>query len=142
MTITTNKLVLALAAELNGREYMKEITQPEAETAKRDGLVVVFGYSDDNVEFRGAIYDEIGAYEGTSVALTKAGLVENDCENDACPHYKRAKAQAVTIKALWAAEPDYSWTYKTVIPHATFEIVRDGQPYCRGIVFALEEVPA
>jgi hypothetical protein len=43
---------------------------------------------------------------------------------------------------LWAEEGDYSWTYATEIPHATFEVIEDDGPYCRGIVFALADVPA
>lgn len=140
--MTTNKLALHLATELNGREYLKEISDAEANSAKRDGLVVVYGASDDLMEFRGAIHDEIGAYEGTVACLTKAGLVENDCEDDDCPHFKRAKQAASKIKAIWCDEGGPCWAYETAIPHATFEIVEDGEPYCRGIVFALEDVPA
>lgn len=40
---------------LSGRDYMNEITRGEEEQAKAAGLVVVFGYSDDNMELRGAI---------------------------------------------------------------------------------------
>jgi hypothetical protein len=43
------------------------------------------------------------------------------------------------IEAVWA-EDGYSWTYRTDIPHATFEITEDGEPYCRGIVFALADL--
>lgn len=49
---------------LNGREYGDEITREEEAMAKAHGLVVVFGYSDDNMEFCGAITDEVGCYDG------------------------------------------------------------------------------
>ncbi len=142
MTITQNKLALHLAAELNGREYCKEITRQEGESARRDGLVVVYGASDDLMEFDGAIVDELGADDGRTAFVTRAGLVVNECGNDKCPHFERAQQAATPIRQLWCAEPGYSWTYGTAIPHATFEIVEDGKPYCRGIVFALEDVPA
>lgn len=133
-----------LAALLNGREYRKEITAAEEVQARAHGLVVVFGASDDLMEFRGAIHDEIGCFDGGTAYLTSAGLLqndcENDCENDECPHFEKMKEKAATIDALWCAEADYSWTFKTAIPHATFEIVEDGEPYCRGIVFALADV--
>lgn len=128
------------AALLNGREYTKEITRGEEVQARIHGLVVVFGASDDLMEFAGAIDDELGADNGTTAYLTSAGLVQNECESRECPHFKKAKEMAATIEALWCAEDGYSWTYKTVIPHATFEIVEDGEPYCRGIVFALADV--
>ena len=46
-----------LAAMLNGREYGKEITKAEEEKAKANGLVVIYGYSDDNVELRRHLVD-------------------------------------------------------------------------------------
>ena len=43
-----------LAESLDGIEYLEE--RPETcEKAKKSGYVVVFGYSDDNMEFRGAV---------------------------------------------------------------------------------------
>ena len=50
-----------LAEKLNGREYGNDITDEEATAAKKAGLLVIYGYSDDNIEFRGIIYDERGA---------------------------------------------------------------------------------
>ena len=129
-----------LAGMLNGREYGNEITKPEERLAKEDGLVVVFGYSDDNVELRGAIKEEVGSYDGGSVFVIPAGLLENKCDDENCPYFEAEKANAHKIDALWCAEEGYSWTYKTNIPHATFEIQEGGDPYCRGIVFSLEDV--
>ena len=130
-----------LAALLNGREYMAEITSDEAKQAKAAGLVVVFGASDDLMEFRGAIYDEAGCYDGGSILVDTKGVTPSwetasESEESAKDYFER-KAKARTIEALWAKEPRYSWTYKTDIPHETFEIVEDGEPYCRGIVFSL-----
>ena len=44
-----------------------------------------------------------------------------------------------TIKTLWS-KGEYAWQYETEIPHATFEILEDGDKYCRGIVFDLADV--
>ena len=33
-----------------------------------------------------------------------------------------------------------TWCYKTDIPHETFMIYDDGEPYCRGIVFSIEDL--
>ena len=52
-----------LAALINGREYTHELTDKE-KSAKDARLVVVFGASEDLMEFRGAINDECGAYGG------------------------------------------------------------------------------
>src|ERR1035437_1391976 len=132
-----------LAALLNGREYRKEMSLGEQADAKAAGLVVVFGASDDLMEFRGAINDELGANNGTTAYLTNEGMVENDCENDDCPHFKKLKAMAATISSMWcehADHPSLSWTFRTEIPHEEFTINEDGEPYCIGIVFALADV--
>ena len=129
-----------LAAKLNGREYLHEITRGEAELAKASGLVVVYG--DDLIEFRGAIRDEGGA-PGDVLIDAKGALPSwdsaSECEESAQEYFER-KAKARTITALWAKEPGYSWTYKTDIPHETFEIVEDGEPYCRGIIFNIGDI--
>jgi hypothetical protein len=129
------------AASLNGRTRGPELTKDEEAQAKAAGLVVVFGESDDLVELRGAIHDEIGAYDGTTVYLTSAGLVKNECDDEECPRFKRARQSATTIEALWCAnDQPWSWSFQTTIPHATFEIHDEGEEFCLGIVFALADV--
>ena len=74
-----------LAIELNGRDTGEEMEWGEAQDAKAAGLVVVYGYSDDNVELCGAINDEVGAYSGTTVYLTPDGVLqEPDCGQNDC----------------------------------------------------------
>jgi hypothetical protein len=128
-----------LAAALHNREYGDEITAAEERLAKESGLVVVFGASDDLMEFRGAVHDEIGAWEGGVAYFTNAGLLDNECGDEDCPYFEKLKTSAATVKAKWDAE-GYSWVYETAIPHVTFDILEDGGKYCRGIVFALADV--
>ena len=129
-----------IALALNGEEYPLSIGATFRAEAKASGLVIVYGASDDLMEFDGAVHDEIGAYEGATAYLDSTGLLENDCDNDECPHFEKLKVKAATIEALWDPGEGYSWKYQTAIPHETFEIVEDGEPYCRGIVFALADV--
>lgn len=128
-----------IANALNGSTYPFEPSQETQRAAKEGGIVIVFGASDDLMEFRGAIYDEIGAYKGTVAYVTRKGRVANECGNDECPHYARAKAKADTIRAVWSDKGDPCWSYETDIPHATFEVMEDGEVYCRGIVFDLAD---
>jgi hypothetical protein len=131
-----------LAARLTGRTIGEETSWAEGTEAREAGLVIVFGASDDLMEFEGAIDDEVDVQNGGMAQLDQSGVLDRDrCEDDdeIADHVQRLRT-AKTIKALWAAEPGYSWTYETDIPHATFEIVEDGvdgEPYCRGIVFEL-----
>ena len=135
-----------LASLLTGNEYGSEMTDDQERVARDAGLVVVFGASDDLMEFRGAIDDEVAAPGVVSISLD--GLMPDwesipkygERGKDACRDYFRLEGRGKTIKALWCAEPDLSWTYETTIPHVTFVIQEDGKPYCRGIVFRLEDV--
>lgn len=122
------------AAVLTGREYGREISKEEEKLAKELGFVVVFGYSDDNAEFRGAIDDEVGCYEGGNIYLDKNGILE-ECECQ-CKYSKLSKEKARIIKAIWGE----SWEYETSIPHAEFEIYDDDEVYCKGIVFDIREL--
>ena len=129
------------ASILNGNEYRDEGTKGLFAEMKESGLVAVFGASDDLMEFRGAISDEVGCYDGGIAYLTPAGLLSNECENDECPHFTKIKEKAATIEAMWDSN-GYSWQYETNIPNvARFIINEEGEPYCEGIVFKLSEVP-
>ena len=102
------------AQMLDGREYRHEITKEEEALAKELGFVVVFGYSDDNAELRGAIDDEIGCFDG--------GILEHDDLPE-------------MIYAMWCPEyVDCAWAYQTSIPHEKFHIYDHGELYCVGIV--------
>lgn len=133
-----------LAAALSGCEYGMEISKEEEREAKEAGLVVVYGYSDDNVELRGAIDSELGAYDGTTIYIAPSGLLEepdcDDAETCTCPYFTAAKKAAREIKAIWHDEGGPAWTYETDIPHETFTVYEDGEPFCVGIVFSMEDV--
>lgn len=131
------------AAALDGNEYTREGAKDLWARMKESGLVAVFGASDDLMEIRGAVDEELGAYGGGTAYFTKAGMVENKCSNDECPYYLAALAAGACVDALWDHEHPFSWVIESeAIPHSTFVIKEDGEPYCRGIVFALADVPA
>ena len=131
-----------LAEMLSGREVREEIEWGEERDIKDAGLIVVYGYSDDNVEFCGAIYDEVGAYNGTTVYLTPGGILQKpDCDRDDCPYFAKEREKAKAIKAVWNDNfGGPAWTFETDIPHETFTIVDDGEPWCIGIVFSVEHL--
>ena len=129
------------ASRLNNCQYGEEGSKELFAQMEAAGLVAVFGASDDLMEFRGAIYDEVGAYDGTTAYVTRAGLLTNDCDSDSCPHFAKAQKAATPIHALWD-DGGYSWRYETEIPVVRFVVVEDEEEYCEGIVFALADVPA
>ncbi|MGH8463101.1 MAG: hypothetical protein ACRER5_03075 [Pseudomonas sp.] len=131
-----------LAALLPSTTERCEVTRALAAQAKAAGLVVVFGASDDLMEFRGAINDEVGVYDGGTAWVDSKGLLpdrESIEDDEELRDYFARQPKAIAIEALWASEGEYSWTYRTQIPHATFDVVDDDGPYCRGIVFALAD---
>lgn len=127
------------AAMLDGNEYRQEGARLLWDEMKTAGLVAVFGASDDLMEFRGAIDDERDCYGGGLVKITPAGLPISKCgEGEDCPYFKAEVKDAATIEGVWD-EDGFSWSYRTAIPHETFIIREDGEPYCRGIVFILAD---
>ena len=128
-----------IADLLDGMEYGEKIPRTRLKYAKENGAVIVFGASDDLMEFRGAIEDEVGAYGGATAYIDKNGLVKNKCDNEDCPYFIEERTHAIRITAIWDSE-GYSWVYITAIPHETFEILEDGQKYCRGIVFSIDKI--
>ena len=137
----------AFAARLNGREYGDEMTDAEDDEARKSGLVVVFGASDDLVEFRGAIHEERGSYGGDFIRVCRFGLLEewedhdDWAEADAEDFFRRKASGFSNVKTIFdSKDPDATWAYETDIPHATFDVMDAGELYCRGIVFALADV--
>lgn len=129
-----------VADKLNGVQYRKEgkiLTLEYCRELREHGIVVVYGASDDLIEFDGAISDEFGV---DIIYLDSNGIIENECEDDRCPYYERLLDNAVIIEPVWCIEPEYSWTYRTSIPHVTFDVMEDGEKYCRGIVFKLSNL--
>ena len=130
-----------LAALLDGNQYGKEITKEQEAIAKDNGLVVVYGYSDDNVVLAGAFDDEVGAFDGTTFYVTRDGVLqEPDCGYDGCKYYEAAKANAQEIKAIWGNTGNPCWSFETTIPHETFRIYEDEELFCVGIVFSVDQI--
>lgn len=137
------------AQKLNGRERRKEITKEEAEEAKQLGFVVMFGASDDLFELRGAIYNEFGAWDGNEFLFYKGKCLnsiadekEIDVEEiqellSEFEIYNFAK-----VKAIWCPKGlECSWVIEPVgIPFASFDIVEDGDLFCRGAVVDIKDL--
>lgn len=134
-----------LATKLDESEYPFRVTPLVRGIAVAEGLLVVYGASDDLIEFDGAWTDEAGVYDGGTILIDREGILEDfgnvEHEVEACEKWLRRSKASASIEALWCKEEGYSWTYKTDIPHATFNVVEDGEMYCRGMVIALVDLP-
>ena len=111
------------AAMLHGRDCQPNLTPDELLLAKQKGFVVVYGDSDDRVEFEGAIREE-----GHTNPLEKdrpAGVLvlsENgkllDDESDLYAEY--IKENRNVIKVFYCSKDGINWVFETEIPHETF----------------------
>ena len=123
------------AKSISGKEYgYPQFTKEEIETAKENGFVIVYGCSDDLMEFEGAIQDEGDCYLGGELYFNKSGIAKGGM-----------RLPSSKINAVWDRDEDekgnmITWTYETEIPHETFMNYEGGEPYCRGIVFSIDDV--
>ena len=125
---------------LNKDKKRETVTCEECNLAYESGLVMVYGFSDDLMEFEGSICDEVGCWNGGIAYLDESGVWVNECEDDDCPYAMRERAKCKAIWAIWHDEGNPCWTYETDIPHATFDIYDDGELWCEGIVFAMSSL--
>lgn len=123
----------SIADILNGREYRDEIPKNLYNDPVFKNFVVVFGYSDDAMSVSGLFDDEFGCFDGGTAYFENNGFLHADDESEVeLNHYK-------SVKAIWAKDA-YSWVYETDMTHATFDIMEDGDKFCRGIVFDASEL--
>lgn len=142
----TNTTAQHLAVMIDGLEYgTRDFHKQMAEFGKRAkalGLVIVYGASDDLMEFEGAISDEVSAYGGGSALVDAKGLIprfhgiDRDDEPALADYFAR-KPHGKEIKAIWSDDEYPTWTIKTDIPHESFQLNEDGAAFCRGIVFRM-----
>lgn len=135
---------------INGRQYGDEVNSDEQRLAAKHGLVVVFGYSDDNVEFRGWIYDETGAYgaKGKAIRFTIDGKILREPSEEEREVLEKFgvlddvlnSPETASVRVWWRREENSPcWTFEANFPHATFEVKEDDELFCRGLVFKLED---
>jgi hypothetical protein len=132
------------AEMLNGRQMGNEITRDEEAAAKALGFIVIFGYSDDNAEFRGVINDEVGCYNGGSFYLHRDGMLDVSGMEDCVRCRRRCieeKKRCAEVEAVWCEDNQPDWIYKTKLPHATFDIMEGTEKFCRGIVIDTKDLP-
>lgn len=131
-----------LADILNNREYYNEVERHHEAFARVHNLVICFGYSDDCIEFRGKIYDEIGV--GDFYITEKKELFDVDFDK-----FDNAEEQIAFIKKytsnlkLYKISSDFSengFKFSTDLPHAKFHILEDGEVYGEGIVIDLNGI--
>lgn len=144
-----NELIRKWAGQLTGREYPFTMTNDEKKRAQDDDIVIVYGLSDDLLEFEGAIYDECGAWNGTTVRLCPEGIYDTNSMfwkkiESGLSYSSEQIMKMPVIEAVWCPQVDNvcwaSWEIRTNMKHMKFDIMEDGKLYCRGIIFHINEI--
>ena len=134
------KKLKMIAAKLDGRTYddfagyklSKEVAEI-MDMAADEGIVVLYGASDDLVEFDGAFQDEAGCFGSGTITFDERGTSDD------------GNVHANKLQVRWQKDFDENrhlidFTYILDIPHETFMIYDEGYPYCRGLVFFASEM--
>lgn len=129
-----------IADLLNGKAYREEMSEQEEFMLKELGIVVLFGASDDLAEFYGAVYDEVGVYEGSVIYFDEEGKILNNAY-DTEELNDIAKPNGLKSISVIVDYKDYPiFKYETNIPYEKFNIIEDGNVYCEGICFYFKDL--
>ena len=130
---------------INGRECGDETTLGENMLARDNGLIVVYGCSDDMMLVDGYIDDVIGVWEGGTVGI---GTHDVDCEfgffvgNEDDYPIRNVNGDTHVRDCIVAvySTTGVAWEYRTNIPHETFDVMDGGTLYCKGIVIDIRDI--
>lgn len=143
---------------LSNREYRNETTAEIEKFAKDNNFVIMFGASDDLLEFRGAYFEEFGASNKTKFYFNKnmsifcyknkiniAKLLNENRNTFNWLHIENNFEYELEllneIEVFWCKNENfYTWSYKTNFPSVSFDILEDGKKYSQGIIFSLEDL--
>lgn len=115
------------AEKLNNIEYPADEIWNMRKQFEEDGVVVVYGASDDLIEFEGAIQDEGDCYNDEVFYLNKEGLTTSYSKN--------------YVKVTHPHNGTVQFNYETNIPNVEwFDVVEDGELYCKGFVFNINDL--
>jgi hypothetical protein len=123
-----------LAQLLNGKTK-NEISKSIQELAQAHGLVIVYAYSGDCSVFCGYIDsgDEI-IWNRYPITFKKEKSYFAPQNNNIC--------NVINIKRCieFKNETIIPWGYETTIPHEKFNLMEDGEVFCLGIVFSINDL--
>ena len=153
-----------VADVLNNNEAGSELKNDRGfdieKICKENKWIVVFPYSDDNIEFRGYIEDELGAYENTKFKMIKKGEFYKWDEDCGEPIYKKAKDTTfieidahelekeslhndhLLIECIWEPENSVAaWKYLVWnAPYERFNINEDGELFAECVVIDISKL--
>jgi hypothetical protein len=124
-------------------EYGQDTPKAALNLAHQIEAAIIYGYSYDGILVEGTVADQARAYGGGKFYVDDRGFLplnpdltlgEEVTTLNECRKLVRRFNRSVKVEAI-EEQDGYYWQYKTDWPHRTFEITKDGEPWCRGIVF-------
>jgi len=139
-----------IASVLNGIEYPVQLPNIIREELELNNFVAVYFHSDDLVYLKGAISDCLKITDGDYIYFKKnninhgsdkntiyktfdVSILINKCEDNCCYYEELTKKACAKILC-----EDYELI--TDISHETFTVFEDGELYCLGIVFDINDI--
>lgn len=116
---------------IDGTHYRSKLDSIAVSLARTNGIVIMYGESDDILSFQGVIDDEAGAYNG----LSYKGLEFNE----AFPKDIKELMTNHQIELIWHDEGQKSWSFK-VDERSKFErfnIMEDGEVFSEGLILVV-----
>ncbi len=140
-----------IASKLDGIEVGQEntvFTKDEWVEMAKEGIVITFGYSDDLLELRGAIHDELGSNLGEKYMWFRGSIVAEGTIEEVNEIMEEHNLNQFEFKpslfAEWRPKKDgneyASWHIKVSAPHAEFWTMDYGELFCIGCVFYLKDI--
>ena len=102
------------------------------DVAKENGIVVIYGASDDLIEMDGYLRDEISHWDSNAWKRTFHLTVDKKLSWS-------SKNSVGKFTVNWC-NGDFTWEFSTDIPHETFSIFDEDRKFCKGIVFYAKDV--
>ena len=128
-----HQILKNFAKEFNGREYHYAMfSKEEMKQLKENGIVILYGESDDLCELDGAIYDEGDCWLNSESSFVELPLSKNGFHE---------VDNKITHK-IKIFRKDGCWDYKIsgLTMFSNFVITEDGKPYCVGKLFYKDDL--
>lgn len=129
------ELLKDIASKLDGLDYC-DFSRPSRPAeimfseAKRKGVVIAYGMSDDLIEFDGAYREEAGVFLSGESSRETITFDSAGTSDDGNRH-----ANELTVSGQQFDADGFPRAFSVDMPHETFRMYDDGSKYCRGIVF-------
>jgi hypothetical protein len=140
-------LILLRTKDFSAEQFSNILHKPEIENhfsdseincAKRNGLIIVSGYSDDLIELDGAIQEEGDCFMGNDFHLIQKNgewKLEQGIGN-----YNNISAKWYEGTETDEFGETIPWTYETDIPHSDFLMTFRGDIFCKAFVFDIKDL--